>query len=78
MMPLKILSCSTACFPQLFGWDLKSLWQTANQQHCYALFRAGSFGAAIESYNSIMDKIDEDMKADFRTWFICKYFAISP
>jgi hypothetical protein len=56
-------------FVALFGWDLKSLWYTANQQQCYALFRAGSFGAAIESYQSMMDKIDDDVKADLRAWF---------
>jgi tetratricopeptide (TPR) repeat protein len=56
-------------FVVLFGWDLKSLWQTANQQQCHALFRAGSFGAAIEVYQSIMDKIDDDMKASLRAWF---------
>ncbi|KAG2130189.1 uncharacterized protein EDB93DRAFT_1108477 [Suillus bovinus] len=53
-------------FVVLFGWDLKSLWQTAHQQQCCAFFRAGSFGTAIESYQSIMDKIDEDLKADLR------------
>jgi len=56
-------------FVVLFGWDLKPLWNTVNQQQCYALFRAGSFGAAIESYQSIMDKTDEDMKAGFRAGF---------
>ncbi|KAG2360099.1 hypothetical protein BDR07DRAFT_1378223 [Suillus spraguei] len=56
-------------FVALFGWDLKSLWQTANQQQCCAFFRAGSFGAALESYQSIMDKTDEDVKADLRAWF---------
>jgi tetratricopeptide (TPR) repeat protein len=56
-------------FVALFGWDLKPLWHTANQQQCYALFRAGSFGAAIESYQSMMDKIDEDTKASLRAWF---------
>ncbi|KAG2055117.1 WD40 repeat-like protein [Suillus hirtellus] len=56
-------------FIVLFGWDLESLWQTANQQQCCAFFRAGSFGTAIESYRCIMDKVDEDMKADLRAWF---------
>ncbi|KAG2066424.1 WD40 repeat-like protein [Suillus decipiens] len=56
-------------FVVLFGWDLKSLWHTANQQHCYALFRAGSLRAAIESYQFIMDKTDEDMKAGLRAGF---------
>ncbi|KAG1784769.1 uncharacterized protein HD556DRAFT_1314791 [Suillus plorans] len=56
-------------FVVLFGWDLKYLWQTANQQQCCAFFRAGSFVTAIESYQSIMDKVDEDRKADLRAWF---------
>ncbi|KAG2749923.1 hypothetical protein P692DRAFT_201464203 [Suillus brevipes Sb2] len=56
-------------FVVLFGWDLKSLWQRANQQQCRALFQSGSFGAAIEAYQSIMDNIDENMKADLHTWF---------
>ncbi|KAG2066418.1 WD40 repeat-like protein [Suillus decipiens] len=56
-------------FIALFGLDLKSLCQTANQQQCYALFRAGSFGAAIESYQSIMNKTDEDMKVGLHAWF---------
>ncbi|KAG2055118.1 WD40 repeat-like protein [Suillus hirtellus] len=56
-------------FIVLFGWDLKYLWQTANQQQCCAFFRAGSFVTAIESYQSIMDKVDEDRKADLRAWF---------
>ncbi|KAG2356947.1 hypothetical protein BDR07DRAFT_410937 [Suillus spraguei] len=56
-------------FVVLFGWDLKSLWYTANQKQCYALFRAGSYGAAFESYQSMMDKIDEDMKTGLRSWF---------
>jgi hypothetical protein len=71
----KFFPSSTTCFLQLFGWNLKSLWHTANQQQCYALFRAGSFGAAIESYQSIMDKVDDDMKADLRAWFAGKYFS---
>ncbi|KAG2055120.1 WD40 repeat-like protein, partial [Suillus hirtellus] len=64
-----IISCSPACFLQLFGWDLKSLWHTANQQQCYALFRTNSYRSALESYQSMMDKIDEDMKADLCAWF---------
>jgi hypothetical protein len=56
-------------FIALFGWDLRTLWHTANQQQCYALFRAGSFGAAIESYQSTMDKTDDDMKAGLHAVF---------
>jgi tetratricopeptide (TPR) repeat protein len=56
-------------FVALLGWDLKSLWHTANQQQCYALFRAGCFRAAVESYQFIMDKTDDNMKAGFRAGF---------
>ncbi|KAG1731856.1 WD40-repeat-containing domain protein [Suillus paluster] len=37
-------------FVMLFGWNLKSLWQIANQQCYHALFRAGQFGEALEAY----------------------------
>jgi hypothetical protein len=74
-MQPKILSFSAAYFLQLFGWDLRTLWHTANQQQCYALFRAGSFGAAIESYQSTMDKTDDDMKAGLHAVFAGKHFS---
>jgi hypothetical protein len=74
-MQPKILWCSTAYIPQLFGWDLRTLWHTANQQQCYALFRAGSFGAAVELYQSIMDKTDDDLKAGLHAGFLGKYFS---
>jgi tetratricopeptide (TPR) repeat protein len=57
-------------FIALFGWDLRTLWHTANQQQCYALFRAGSFGAAVELYQSIMDKTDDDLKAGLHAGFL--------
>jgi hypothetical protein len=53
---------------QLFGWDLKSLWQIANQQRCYALIRGCQFGAALESYRYMMDMSDEPTKAIFLAW----------
>lgn len=56
-------------FIVLFGWNLKSLWQTAIQQQCRALIRAGRIGAAVESYQSLMDKSDESTKASLRAWF---------
>lgn len=59
-------------FLQLFGWDLESLWQNANQQQCQALFRAGRIGAAVESYQSTMDKSDEETKARLSAWFTGK------
>ncbi|KAG1731644.1 uncharacterized protein EDB91DRAFT_1153870 [Suillus paluster] len=56
-------------FVVLFGWDLKSLWQTANQQHCHALFLAGRIGAAVESYQSIIEKSDEATNGSLCAWF---------
>jgi tetratricopeptide (TPR) repeat protein len=55
-------------FVVLFGWDLKSLWQIANQQRCYALIRGCQFGAALESYRYMMDMSDEPTKAIFLAW----------
>ncbi|KAG2033399.1 WD40-repeat-containing domain protein [Suillus americanus] len=55
-------------FVVLFGWDLKSLWQTANQQRCHALVRAGKVGATLEAYRYMMDMSDEPTKAIFRAW----------
>ncbi|KAG2749928.1 WD40 repeat-like protein [Suillus brevipes Sb2] len=56
-------------FVMLFGWDLESLWLNANQQQCHALFRVGRIGAAVESYQSTMDKSDEATKARLSAWF---------
>lgn len=55
-------------FVVLFGWDLKSLWQIANQQRCHALIRGGQFGAALESYRYMIDMSDEPTKAIFLAW----------
>ncbi|KAG1731842.1 uncharacterized protein EDB91DRAFT_709100 [Suillus paluster] len=55
-------------FVVLFGWDLKSLWQVANQQRYHALFRAGQFGEALEAYRYMMDMSDETTKAIFLAW----------
>ncbi|KAG2147811.1 WD40-repeat-containing domain protein [Suillus bovinus] len=55
-------------FVMLFGWDLKSLWQIANQQRCYALIRGGQFGAALDSYRYMMGMSDEPTKAIFLAW----------
>lgn len=56
-------------FILLFGWKLESLWQTAIQKQCRALIMAGRIGAAVESYQSLMDKSDEATKASLRAWF---------
>ncbi|KIK37720.1 hypothetical protein CY34DRAFT_810102 [Suillus luteus UH-Slu-Lm8-n1] len=54
---------------QLFGWDLKSLWQTTIQQRCLALLRANRHGEALEFFHSVMEKSDEITKASLRAWF---------
>ncbi|KAG2052917.1 WD40 repeat-like protein [Suillus hirtellus] len=56
-------------FTLLFGWNLKNLWQDANQQLCKALIQAGRIGAAIEAFQSLMGKSDEAMKPSLRAWF---------
>ncbi|KAG1797426.1 uncharacterized protein HD556DRAFT_255574 [Suillus plorans] len=52
----------------LFGWDLKSLWLTAHQKRCHALFRAGKLQDAVKSYRYMMDNIDETTKASCVEW----------
>ncbi|KAG0703318.1 hypothetical protein DFH29DRAFT_1078995 [Suillus ampliporus] len=52
----------------LFGWDLKPLWQIANQKHCDALLRAGKLGEALTSYQYMMDMSDENTKASCIDW----------
>ncbi|KAG1728262.1 uncharacterized protein EDB91DRAFT_1162436 [Suillus paluster] len=56
-------------FIVLFGWDLKSLWQTTNQRQCHALFRAGRIGSTVETYRSIMYKSDATTKVRLHAWF---------
>jgi len=56
-------SYSIVCFMQLFGWDLKSAWKTANQNRCHALLRAGRLAEAHEAYKYMIDRSDEVMKA---------------
>ncbi|KAG2134216.1 hypothetical protein BD769DRAFT_1774311 [Suillus cothurnatus] len=55
-------------FTVLFGWDLKSLWEIANQRKCDALLRAGRLGEAVESYRYMMDMSDETVKASCLEW----------
>ncbi|KAG2744404.1 hypothetical protein P692DRAFT_20745152, partial [Suillus brevipes Sb2] len=61
-------------FALLFGWDLKSLWQIANQQRCHALLRIGQFGTAFEAYRFMMDKSDDPTKAIFLDWIPGKFW----
>jgi hypothetical protein len=55
-------------FYKLFGWDLKSMWQTANQKRCDALLLAGRLTEAHESYRYMMDMSNEIMKASCFDW----------
>lgn len=55
-------------FVVLFGWDLKSLWQTVNQQRCHALLLDDQAGTAFEAYRYVMEMSDEPTKAIFRDW----------
>jgi len=55
-------------FVVLFGWDLKSLWQTVNQQRCHALLLDDQAGAAFEAYRYVMEMSDEPTKAIFLDW----------
>ncbi|KAG0704041.1 hypothetical protein DFH29DRAFT_997923 [Suillus ampliporus] len=43
-------------FTVLFGWDLDSLWQTANQMRCDAFLRADRVIEAIKSHQYMMRK----------------------
>ncbi|OAX35388.1 hypothetical protein K503DRAFT_773522, partial [Rhizopogon vinicolor AM-OR11-026] len=55
-------------FVVLFGWDLKSLCQTGNQNRCDALLRAGRLPEAHEAYRHMMDISDEATKASCLDW----------
>ncbi|OAX34764.1 hypothetical protein K503DRAFT_420176 [Rhizopogon vinicolor AM-OR11-026] len=55
-------------FAVLFGWDLKSSWQTANQQRCRALLLAGRLAEAHESYRYTMDTSDDATKVRCLEW----------
>ncbi|KAG2363752.1 hypothetical protein BDR07DRAFT_1331577 [Suillus spraguei] len=55
-------------FVVLFGWNLKQLWQIANQKRCDALLHAGMLREAHESYRYMMDMSDEATKAGCLDW----------
>ncbi|KAG1787973.1 uncharacterized protein HD556DRAFT_1448301 [Suillus plorans] len=59
----------TESLVQLFGWDIKSLWFTANQKRCDALLQAGKLQDAVRSYRYMMGNIDETTKASCLQWF---------
>ncbi|KAG2337645.1 TPR-like protein, partial [Suillus weaverae] len=58
----------TGCLVQLFGWDLKSLWQKAHQKRCDALLLAGKLQDAVKSYQHMMDTSDDITKAKCLDW----------
>jgi hypothetical protein len=62
-------------FLQLFGWELESLWQTANKKLCLALLKARRLGEAFESYRYGMDASDEATRASLHAWILSKSFS---
>lgn len=75
MMQLHIFFMSKCTFLQLFGWELESLWQTANEKLCFALLKAGRLGEAFESYKYGMDASDEATRSGLRAWIFSKSFS---
>lgn len=71
-MQLKVTLISRACILQLFGWNLKSLWQTANKHRCEALLSAKKHEEALQSYQYMMNMSDETMKASCFDWSTSK------
>ncbi|KAG2160226.1 uncharacterized protein EDB93DRAFT_1217741 [Suillus bovinus] len=55
-------------FVMLFGWDLTSLWETANKKRCLALLRASRLEEALEAHRYMMDKCNESTKANCLDW----------
>jgi hypothetical protein len=61
---------------QLFGWDLRPLWQIANKKRCHAHLRAGKPGEALKSYRYMMDMSDEATKVSCLDWCTGKSFGM--
>ncbi|KAG2147807.1 uncharacterized protein EDB93DRAFT_1328365 [Suillus bovinus] len=61
---------------QLFGWDLKSLWFTAHQKRCHALFEAGKLQDAVKSFRYMMYNIDEATRATGLTSFHSAFMEV--
>ncbi|KAG2151591.1 uncharacterized protein EDB93DRAFT_1249232 [Suillus bovinus] len=55
-------------FTVLFGWDLDSLWETTNQRRCDALLLAGRVIEAVESFQYMMNMINEAGKGSCIEW----------
>jgi hypothetical protein len=72
----KHFSILTLCFTQLFGWNLKSLWQIANQKRCYAFLQMGRLAEAHQTYRYMIDTGDEATMHGCHDWCIGKYSII--
>jgi hypothetical protein len=53
----------TACFVQLFGWDLEFMYLTTHQKRCQAFLSAGKPDEALEALQCMMNAMDEPAKA---------------
>jgi len=65
---------------QLFGWDLKTLWQTANQNRCHAFLLAGRLaeaGGAYGAYRFMMDTSDATTTDNCGDWAVGKLSAMT-
>jgi tetratricopeptide (TPR) repeat protein len=58
----------TVCFIQLFGWDLKSLWQKAHQKRCEARLLAGRLEETLQLFRHMMDTTDDSTRAGGLDW----------
>jgi hypothetical protein len=72
------VSFITACFIQLFGWDIESLLLTAHQKRCQVFLAAGRSDEALEAYKYTMDTIDGSAKAGCLDWSYGKSSVMSP
>ncbi|KAJ8588854.1 hypothetical protein M405DRAFT_234847 [Rhizopogon salebrosus TDB-379] len=64
-------------FVLLFGWNLRSMWEGANQRRCHALLRAGRIIETREAYPYMMDVGSKTTKASCRDWSIGKSSVMS-
>lgn len=71
------LRVCSGIFWQLFGWDLKLLWQNAHKQLICELVRTGRFGEAFTTYESMIELCDETTKPSLRAWFASKSSVMS-
>ncbi|KAG1800188.1 uncharacterized protein HD556DRAFT_1439046 [Suillus plorans] len=55
-------------FTVLFGWDLDSLWETISQRRCDAFLLAGRVIEAVESFQYMMNMVNEAGKGSRIEW----------